>query len=140
MNWGQKTLENVREYLSALEQIDALKAQVDQLDRDPQFQKDFEFYQKLQALLSEYGKTLLDAVYAQDPHHPLFQASPQPQSRRGSTRTSSTAVNHRQIYIVTNPHTGEKVKTSSGPNRQIKAWKDQYGKETVQGWRVKFNE
>lgn len=43
----------------------------------------------------------------------------------------------REVKVYTNPHTAEVVETKGGNNKTLKAWKTQYGAETVESWLAK---
>ncbi|WP_164661673.1 DNA binding protein, partial [Pseudomonas viridiflava] len=36
--------------------------------------------------------------------------------------------------VYQNPHTGELIETKGGNHRGLKAWKEQYGVDTVDSW------
>ena len=42
----------------------------------------------------------------------------------------------RKLKVFKNPHTGEVVETKGGNHKTLKAWKEEYGKETVDAWEV----
>lgn len=46
----------------------------------------------------------------------------------------------RKLKVFKNPHTGEVVETKGMNHRVLKAWKKEYGNETVDSWLVDDNE
>ncbi len=40
----------------------------------------------------------------------------------------------QQCQVYRNPETGEVVETKGGNHRVLKAWKEQYGADTVNAW------
>ncbi|MCR8722012.1 DNA binding protein, partial [Pseudomonas syringae] len=40
----------------------------------------------------------------------------------------------RVVKVYQNPHTGELIETKGGNHRGLKAWKEQYGVDTVDSW------
>ena len=42
----------------------------------------------------------------------------------------------RKIQVYINPHTNEKVETRGANHKTLKAWREQYGADTVRGWKV----
>lgn len=97
--------------------------QLDALKNDGELKKEIEFEEKLRALLGEYGYSLRDVKAILDP-----QAKPEPKVDGRSQRRE------RQLKVYKNPETGEVVETKGGNHKVLKAWKEQYGAETVEGW------
>lgn len=42
----------------------------------------------------------------------------------------------KPLQTYQNPHTGEIVKTRGGNHKVLNAWRDKYGKDTVNGWKT----
>lgn len=97
--------------------------QLDALKNDSGLKKEIEFEEKLRALLSEYGYSLRDVKAILDP-----SAKPEPKADGRSQRRE------RQLKVYKNPETGEVVETKGGNHKVLKAWKEQYGAETVESW------
>ncbi|HCF2992502.1 TPA: DNA binding protein [Pseudomonas aeruginosa] len=97
--------------------------QLDALKNDGELKKEIEFEEKLRALLGEYGYSLRDVKAILDP-----QSKPEPKADGRSQRR----VRALKVYI--NPNTNERVETKGGNHKVLKAWKEQYGAETVEAW------
>ncbi|WP_236207633.1 histone-like nucleoid-structuring protein, MvaT/MvaU family [Pseudomonas tohonis] len=104
------------ELAAQLKQLDALK-------NDKALQKEIEFEEKLKALMAEYSIGLRGIIELFDPQ---ASGSEKP-AKRGSRRA-------RQVKTFKNPHTGEVLETKGGNNKTLKAWKQQHGAATVDGW------
>lgn len=105
------------------EQLAALES----LKNDTTLQQEIEFESKLRALLGEYGYSLRDVIQLLDPDS---------RTRRVQTvsATQKNTRRPRQVKVYQNPHTGELVETKGGNHRGLKAWKQQYGADTVESW------
>lgn len=112
----QKELERLKDELARLESSEELK-------------QELEFKQTIQDVLETYGKTIDDAIRAVSPNHPYFRGVAQAPAVRAVRRPRATR-------CFTNPHTGESFETKGGNHKVLKAWKEQYGNETVEGWGV----
>ncbi|WP_326430480.1 histone-like nucleoid-structuring protein, MvaT/MvaU family (plasmid) [Stutzerimonas frequens] len=98
-----------------------LKAELERLDADTQIKRELEFESKLNALLEEYGLT---------PAQALAIMSPTEQVKREPKRRGE-----RPVLFYKNPHSGEELRTKAGNNSVLKAWKAQYGADTVNSWK-----
>lgn len=94
---------------------------------DSGIQAEMEFENKLRALLVEYGFSLRDVINLLDPKANVRQQSPVGQEK--------ISRKPREINVYKNPHNGEVVQTKGGNHAVLKAWKTQYGAETVESWR-----
>lgn len=98
-------------------------ALLEKLKSDGGLKKELEFKDQLQALMDEYGMNLRNVIEILDPQTPTgAAASPTPQRRS------------RQLKVYKNPHNGETIETKGGNHKTLKAWKQQYGAETVESW------
>lgn len=110
--------------LKALEaELAAQLKQLESLKNDKALQKEIEFEEKLRALMAEYNIDLRGIIALLDPH---ASTSALP-VKRGTRR-------ERQIKTFKNPSTGEVVETKGGNHKTLKAWKQQYGADTVNSW------
>jgi hypothetical protein len=81
--------------------------------------------------MSEFDKSAADVSALRDP---------KPSS--GAAKSASTAGGRRKrkLKIYKNPNTGEVVETRGGNQKTLKAWKDQFGGDTVESWLVRVEE
>lgn len=112
----------ITEYRATEEAIKQLKAQLDGLSNNPALLKEMEFEEQLRTLMAEYGKSMRDIIKILDPNH---AAAP--------TAVVSTR-KPRSIKVYRNPESGEVIETKGGNHTQLKAWKQQYGADTVESW------
>jgi hypothetical protein len=117
-------LSRLAEFRAAEKALQEQLAQLESLKNDAGLKKEIEFEQKLQGLMSSYGKSLRDIVAILDPKASLPQAAPAGIKRRRA----------RVVKVYQNPHTGELIETKGGNHRGLKAWKEQYGAATVDSW------
>ncbi|MCK0753556.1 histone-like nucleoid-structuring protein, MvaT/MvaU family [Chromohalobacter japonicus] len=113
-------------YAEKERQLEALKAELEKLEQDERLKKEVAFKEQLEALMQEFDKTAKDVLELLQPSSASTQAS------------SSTATRRkRKLKIYQNPHTGEEVQTRSGNQKVLKAWKEEYGADTVESWLVR---
>lgn len=105
------------------EQLQALEA----MKGDKALEKEIEFEGKLQALLSEYKKSLKDVVSILSP----ATSTKNTKSSAGPEKTTRRA---RSVKVYKNPHTGESIETKGGNHKILKAWKSEHGSDTVESW------
>lgn len=116
--------------MSKLAEFKALEAQLaeqlkqlDAMKNDNELKKEIEFEQKLRGLLAEYGFSLREVKLILDPHARPERALPATGQRK-----------ERQVKIYVNPNTNERVETKGGNHKVLKAWKEEFGAETVESW------
>lgn len=115
--------------MSKLAEFKALEAQLaeqlkqlDAMKNDNELKKEIEFEHKLRGLLAEYGFSLREVKLILDPH-----ARPERAPAAGQRK-------ERQVKIYVNPNTNERVETKGGNHKVLKAWKEEFGAETVESW------
>lgn len=107
------------EYLDTQKQIEALKAQVESLEKDKKVQTMAIFGKKLDALMAKHGMTRAQVL--------------------ALWRISDTTAVTRKPRIekkFKNPTTGEIIKTKGGNHKILKAWKAEFGAEQVAQWEI----
>ena len=117
-------MSRLAEFRAAEKALQEQLAQLEALKNDAGLKKEIEFEEKLQGLMSHYGKNLRDVIAILDPN-------------MGTSKTSAPAPKQRRARIVKvyeNPHTGELIETKGGNHRGLKAWKAEYGSDTVDSW------
>lgn len=99
-------------------------AQLEALKKDAGLKREIEFEQKLVGLMKSYDKNLRDIIAILDPKAATRPAAPAAKQQRRP----------RVVKVYENPHTGELIETKGGNHRGLKAWKEQYGAQTVESW------
>lgn len=99
-----------------LQELEALKA-------DGALKKEIEFEEKIRALMDEYGVSLRQVINILDP-----------QSSQRAPREAVAPRRARQLKVYKNPKTGEVVETKGGNHKVLKAWKEEFGSDEVEGW------
>ena len=115
-------------YMEKEQQFKQLQEELDRLKNDERLKAEIEFKDKLEALMREFDKSSADI---------LKLLEPQPASNKSSGSTKSKGRAKRKLKIYKNPNTGEVVETRGGNQKTLKAWKDEHGAETVEGWLVR---
>ncbi|MDV6320002.1 histone-like nucleoid-structuring protein, MvaT/MvaU family [Chromohalobacter sp. HP20-39] len=120
------------EYMKKEQLLKQLGEELKQLEQDQRLTSELEFKEKLEALMKEYDKT---------PAAVIEMLDPQPDSRPASaSQTNTGGRRKRKLKIYKNPNTGEVVETRGGNQKTLKAWKDQYGNDTVESWLVRVED
>lgn len=116
--------------MSIIAEFKALEAQIAEHQRrletlkdDEKLKRELEFESKIRALLAEYGYSLRDVISVLDPAASKTTVSPVKGQRR-----------QRVLKRYKNPQTGEVVETKGGNQKTLKAWKQQFGADVVEGW------
>lgn len=112
----------INEYRATEAEIKALKARLDALSENPALLTEMEFEENLRALMGEYSKSLPDIIKILDPQLSM------PAAGLVSTRKP------RAIKVYRNPNSGEIIETKGGNHKQLKAWKQKFGADTVESW------
>ncbi len=112
----------INEYRQTELAIKELQDRLNKLSADERLKMEIEFEQKLRSLMAEYSKSLKDIINIIDPEAAQSKAA------------SATPRRQRTIKVYKNPHTGEVIETKGGNHKVLKAWKAEYGAETVESW------
>lgn len=112
-------------YLHKENELKQLQAELEALKVDDRLQKEIEFKNRLEAMMNEFGKTKRDVITLLDPDHATTGS-------KGAA--SSEGRKKRKLKVYKNPHTGEIIETRGGNHKGLRAWKDEYGEEAVNGW------
>lgn len=113
----------IAEYKALEAKIAEQQARLEALKNDTKLKSELEFETKLRALLADYGYSLRNVIALLDPH-----------AGKGSVATAKGARRERALKRYKNPSNGEIVETKGGNHKVLKAWKEQYGAETVETW------
>lgn len=109
-------------YMQKEQQLKQLQEELDKLKNDERLKTELDFKNHLEDLMREFDKSAADVIKLLDPT---------------STADKSTGRAKRKLKIYKNPNTGEVVETRGGNQKTLKAWKDEYGAETVESWLVR---
>ena len=115
-------MSKLAEFREAERKLQEQLALLEKLKSDCGLKKELEFKDQLQALMDQYGMNLRNVIEILDP-----QTSTEPAAAQPARRT-------RQLKIYKNPHNGETIETKGGNHKTLKAWKQQYGGDTVESW------
>ncbi|SEL95704.1 histone-like nucleoid-structuring protein, MvaT/MvaU family [Halomonas daqiaonensis] len=115
-------------YIQKEQQIKQLQEELDKLKNDERLKTELDFKSHLEDLMREFDKSAADVIKLLDPTQEAGQGS-------GTAKGSGRA--KRKLKIYKNPNTGETVETRGGNQKTLKAWKDEYGAETVESWLVR---
>ena len=118
-------MSKLAEFRAAERALQEHLAQLESLKKDAALKKELEFEEKLLALMQSYDKGLRDIVAILDPEPVSVKSG---KAARGPQRRQ------RAVKVYKNPETGEVVETKGGNHKVLKAWKEKYGAEKVEGW------
>ncbi|MEE9103744.1 histone-like nucleoid-structuring protein, MvaT/MvaU family [Pseudomonas sp. QE6] len=114
-------MSKLAEFREAERQLKEQLALLEKLKNDSSLKKELEFKDQLQALMDQYGMNLRNVINILDPQ---TTGEPAPTQQRRS----------RQLKVYKNPNSGEVIETKGGNHKTLKAWKQQFGAETVESW------
>ncbi|WP_304640630.1 histone-like nucleoid-structuring protein MvaT [Pseudomonas sp.] len=117
----------LQEYRQIEETIRELSSRLKSLENDDKLKKELEFEEKLNALMEQFGKSPRQVIALLDPESKSAQA------RSGKT-ASTGGKRARKVKQYKNPNSGEVIETKGGNHKTLKAWKEQYGSDTVESW------
>lgn len=118
----------INDYYKKKQLMDQLAKEIQEMEENNELKKEFEFKDKLTKLMEQYDKSAretLDVLGNIDP------------SLRGKGDNGSASVETRKkrpLKVYKNPHSGEVVKTRGGNQKDLNAWRQQYGREAVDSW------
>lgn len=114
-------------YRQVQAQIKSLESEIQEIEKDPEFLVEKEFYEKLQQLMADYNKTT-DQVVA----YLLPEAAKE--SSKGTRGPRPGTPRKRLKYM--NPHTGEVVVSASGNHKVLRGWRENYPDVDIKDWIV----
>ncbi|WP_097461975.1 histone-like nucleoid-structuring protein, MvaT/MvaU family [Mangrovitalea sediminis] len=120
------------EYSEKKRQLEALKAELQQLENSEDLKKELEFKTQLEKLLEKYTKTAADAFKVLSEIDPSIATGG---AKKAAKPASSGRT--RALMVYKNPHTGEVVKTRGGNTKTLKEWREKYGADKVDSWKEK---
>ena len=116
-------MSKIAEYRALEAKIAEQLAQLESLKNNENFKRDIEFEKKLRTLMEQYGIKLKGIIALLSPQ------------TTATTTLKSGQRRQRDLKIYKHPQTGEVVETKGGNHKTLKAWKVEFGAETVEGWR-----
>lgn len=117
----------IQEYRQLEDTIRELTERLNSLSNDDKLKKELEFEEKLRALMEQHGKSPKQVIAILDPDNTGTASA-------RNARTGAPAKRARKVKQYKNPHNGETIETKGGNHKTLKAWKEQYGAETVESW------
>jgi len=115
------------QYRETEAELKRLKEHLDSLSSSDELKQDLKFVEELDALMQTYGKRPRDVVAAVAPDLLQQKASAAPDEQSNPRRA-------RNIKVYRHPETNEIIETKGGNHKVLKAWKAQYGADTVESW------
>lgn len=119
--------------------LKAAQAQLAALQEDPELQRFQDFEKKLRHLMAEHNMSLVDINTLLDDNY----KAPKPKSAATDATPAKPAgkkpAKPRATRTYKNPHTGEQITHTSGANKTLNLWREQYGYEVVKSWSVLNN-
>lgn len=116
-------MSRLAEFRAAEKALQEQMAQLEVLKNDTGLKREIEFEQKLLNLMKTHDKGLRDIIAILDPKMMSKGAQPAAKQRRA-----------RVVKVYENPHSGELIETKGGNHRGLKAWKAEFGAQTVESW------
>lgn len=117
-------MSRLAEFRAAEKALQEQMAQLEVLKKDAGLKREIEFEQKLVGLMKSYDKSFRDIIAILDPKADSRSTAPAAKQQRRP----------RAVKVYANPHSGELIETKGGNHRGLKAWKEQYGADTVESW------
>lgn len=108
-------------YIEVKSQVEQLSREIQELENDEALKKLLQFRTELDALMKRFDMSKEDVLKLWGKEGAKSKGN---DKRRGQ----------RPLKVYKNPHTNEIVKTKGGNQRDLNAWREQYGKEEVDSW------
>ena len=117
----------LNEYIQKEQQLKKLQDDLQRMEGDQRLQGELEFKERLETLMEEFGKVPADIIA-------LFEPHVAPSDLHKASSSSTDGRRKRRLKVYKNPHTGEVIETRGGNHKGLRAWKAEYGDETVESW------
>lgn len=104
-----------------------LQDELRRMEENKQLQEELNFKKDIEAVLDRYERSPKDLVQ-------LFGLTSTSSSGTAQAKTGSRR--KRKLKVYKNPNTGEVIETRGGNHKDLKAWKAEFGNDTVEGWVV----
>jgi hypothetical protein len=125
--------QKLKELRSKEARLAKLQEEVKALESDKELKADLKLREEIEALLKKHGRPASHLAV-------LFELRSAPVRKRKKKAVAKKKMKatrtrrRRKLKVYNNPHTGEVVKTRGGNHKVLKAWKAEYGPETVESW------
>lgn len=119
-------MAKINDYYQKKQLMEKLSKELQQLEQDQALKHELEFEDKVRELMKEYDKSPKDVLQV------LAAIDPSIVGSKAEVASGTRA--KRPMKTYKNPHTGEVVQTRGGNHKTLNEWREQYGKEAVQGW------
>lgn len=120
-------MAKINDYYQKKQLVEKLSEELRQLEQDQTLKKQLKFEEEVRSLMDEYEKSATDVLQI------LTAIDPSITSTKDDTPSTSRRPK-RPLRVYKNPHTGEVVETRGGNQKDLNAWRAEYGKEAVQSW------
>lgn len=120
-------MSKLQEYRQIEETIRELSQRLESLSNDDKLKKEIEFEEKLRDLMKQYDKSPKEVSVLLDPDAKSSGSGK-------AAKPASSGKRARKVKQYKNPHNGEVIETKGGNHKTLKAWKEQYGSDTVESW------
>lgn len=118
-------------YARKEEQLRKLREELQELESDEGMKRDLQFKEELNKLLKKFDQDPVEVAQMLDPgRENAFAAAGYVPQKRAPRKTK----------IYKHPETGQVVESKGGHNKTLKAWKDEHGREKVEGWVVEVRD
>lgn len=107
-------------YVETIDALEELQRKKQQLENDDAVRKVLAFKGRLEELMKEHGVSRADVLQMWD----IKEGAAGDDKKR----------NGRPMKTFRNPHTGQIVRTQGGNQKDLIAWRQQYGKDAVKDW------
>lgn len=121
-------MAKINDYYKKKQLMDQLAREIQEMEQNNDLKREFEFKDKLSKLMDQYGKSAKEVLEVLGNIDPSVRGKVDGASGNGETRKK------RPLKVYKNPHTGEVVKTRGGNQKDLNAWRQQYGREAVDSW------
>ena len=117
-------MSKLASYREKEELMRKLQEEMRKLEEDEQLKQELTLKQEIEKLLEQHHRSVQDLVE-------IFGLAPADASPKASGRGNRRT---RKLKVYVNPHTGARVETRGGNQKDLKAWKAQYGSDEVESW------
>ena len=121
-------MAKINEYYKKKQLMDQLAQEIQEMEQNNDLKKEFEFKDKLNKLMEQYGKSAKEVLEV------LGNIDPSVRGKADNTSANGEPRKKRPVKVYKNPHSGEVVKTRGGNQKDLNAWRQQYGREAVDSW------
>lgn len=121
-------MAKINDYYKKKQLMDQLAREIQEMEQNNDLKREFEFKDKLSKLMEQYDKSAKEVLEVLGNIDPSVRSKVDAASGTGETRKK------RPLKVYKNPHTGEVVKTRGGNQKDLNAWRQQYGREAVDSW------